>query len=49
LLDGLPGGILGYDYRNNPCGFRAIHFGGLPEKPSDAVALVLADDILISR
>lgn len=49
LLDGLPGGMLGYDYRNNPCGFRTIHFGGLPEKPSDAVALWLADDILGSH
>jgi len=36
-------------YRNNPCGFRTIHFGDLPEKPSEAVALLLADDILISR
>jgi hypothetical protein len=49
LLDGLPGGTLGYDYRNNPCGFRTVHFGGLPEKPSDAVALWLADDILHSH
>jgi hypothetical protein len=49
LLDGFPGGILGYDYRNNPCGFRTVHFGGLPEKPSDAVALWLAEDILRSH
>jgi hypothetical protein len=48
LLDGLPGGMLGYDYRNNPCGFRTIHFGGFPEKPSDAVSLWLANDILRS-
>jgi hypothetical protein len=48
LLDGLPGGILGYDYRNNPSGFTTVHFGGLPEKPSDAVALWLADEILRS-
>ena len=29
-----------------PCGFCTIHFGGLKEKPSDAMALWLADDIL---
>jgi len=48
LLDGLPGGMLGYDYRNNPCGFATVHHGGLPEKPTDAVALWLAGDILRS-
>jgi hypothetical protein len=48
LLDGLPGGMLGYDYRNNPCGFATVHYGGLPEKPTDAVALWLAGDILRS-
>lgn len=46
LFDGLPGGPLGYDYRQNPCGFATVHFGGLKEKPSDAVALRLASDIL---
>jgi len=46
IFDGLPGGILGYDYAANPCGFAAIHFGGLPVKPSDDVALVLAQEIL---
>lgn len=49
LLDGLPGGMLGYDYRNNPCGFATVHYGGLPEKPSDAVALWLADEVLHSN
>jgi hypothetical protein len=44
--DGLPGGMLGYDYAMNPCGFVSIHFGGLAEKPSDAAALALAPDIL---
>jgi hypothetical protein len=49
LLDGLPGGMLGYDYRNNPCGFATVHYGGLPEKPTDAVALWLADEVLRSN
>jgi hypothetical protein len=46
LFDGLPGGLLGYDYASNPCGFSSVHFGGLREKPSDAVALLLAPEIL---
>jgi len=45
-FDGLPSGILGYDYAHNPCEFASIHFGGLAEKPSDTVALMLAPDIL---
>lgn len=45
-FDGLPGGILGYDYARNPCGFVSVHFGGLANKPSDAAALVLAPEIL---
>jgi hypothetical protein len=46
LFDGLPGGILGYDYARNPCGFASVHFGGLVEKPGDTVALALADQVL---
>lgn len=46
LWDGLPGGILGYEYAANPCGFASIHFGALLEKPSDKVALQLAPAIL---
>jgi hypothetical protein len=46
LFQGLPGGITGYNYKFNPCGFKAIHFGGLWEKPSDGVALQLAPQIL---
>ena len=46
LFDGLPGGILGYDYARNPCGFASVHFGGLVEKPGDTVALFLAPEIL---
>jgi len=46
VFDGLPGGLFGYDYAANPCGFVSIHFGGLFEKPSDAATLLLATDIL---
>ncbi len=46
IFQGLPGGITGYDYKLNPCGFKAIHFGGLFEKPSDGVALQLASQVL---
>ncbi|MEW6735050.1 MAG: hypothetical protein AB1489_27415 [Acidobacteriota bacterium] len=46
VFDGLPGGVLGYDYAHNPCGFTSIHFGGLATKPSDSQALVLAQEIL---
>ena len=49
LLDGFPGGMLGYDYRNNPCGFATVHYGGLAEKPNDAMALWLADEVLRSN
>lgn len=45
-FDGLPGGMLGYPYASNPCGFASIHFGGLAEKPSDATALALAPEVL---
>jgi hypothetical protein len=46
LFDGLPGGLFGYDYRGNPCGFASVHFGGLSDKPRDTQCLLLADDIL---
>lgn len=46
LFDGMPGGIMSYDYSCNPCGFVSIHFGGLPHKPSDSAALALLDEIL---
>lgn len=45
-FDGLPGGILGCDYAHNPCEFASMHFGGLAEKPSETVALMLAPHIL---
>jgi hypothetical protein len=46
LWEGLPGGVLGYDYLENPSGFAAIHFAGLWNKPSDAAAAFLAPQIL---
>ena len=46
IWDGLPGGVLGYDYATNPCRFRAIHFAGLWERLSDPAALHLAPEIL---
>ena len=46
LFDGMPGGMAGYDYANNPCGFASVHFGGLTEKPGDDAALHLAAAVL---
>jgi len=46
LFDGLPGGMTAYDYANNPSGFASIHFGGPIDKPTDAIALALAPEIL---
>jgi hypothetical protein len=46
LWEGLPGGVLGYDYERNPCGFAAVHFAGLWNKPTDAAAACLAPQIL---
>ena len=45
MIDGLPGGMEGYDYAVNPTGYAAIHFGGLVEKPSDSLTLQLFDAI----
>jgi len=46
LCDGLPGGLPGYDYAGNPCGFASVHFAGLLEKPSEPLTLWLAPQIL---
>ena len=46
FFDGLPGGMRGYDYAHNPCGFASVHFGGLAEKPSDAASRMLAAQLL---
>lgn len=43
---GLPGGMLGYDYANNPCRFTTIHFGGNVPKPNDSDALQLMPQLL---
>ncbi|HEX4602963.1 MAG TPA: hypothetical protein VH724_03145 [Candidatus Angelobacter sp.] len=45
-FDGLPGGLTGYDYAGNPCGFASVHFGGLAEKPCEAGARTLAAQLL---
>ena len=49
IFDGLPGGMLGYDYAHNPCNFASIHFGGLSEKPSDEAMHYLASEILEAK
>lgn len=46
IFDGLPGGLRGYDWRGNPCGFVSTHFGGLQDKPSDRDARTLVREIL---
>jgi hypothetical protein len=46
LFDGLPGGICGYDYALNPCGFSTVHFGGPVRKPADAMIGQITDQIL---
>ena len=46
FIDGLPGGIEGYDYASNPCGFATLHFGGPVNKPDDAALLPLLPQIL---
>jgi hypothetical protein len=47
-FEGLPGGIEGYDYALNPCGFASVHFGG-PIKPSESTMTCLAPQILGRR
>jgi len=49
LFDGLPGGIYGYDYASNPCGFAAVHYGGLAEKPSEGFAVHFLEEVLQRR
>jgi len=45
FFDGLPGGLLGYDWAANPCGFATVHFGGM-RKPVDEECRTLVHDIL---
>lgn len=49
FFEGLPGGILGYDYAANPCGFASVHFGGLKEKPDDHAMRWLGPQLLSRR
>jgi hypothetical protein len=46
FFDGLPGGLLGYDWRTNPCDFVTVHFGGPQRKPTDKESAALVRDIL---
>ncbi len=48
-MNGLAGGMFGYDYLHNPCKFASIHFLGVakPDKPSDGETLLyLAPQLL---
>jgi hypothetical protein len=45
FFDGLPGGVDGYDYAANPCGFASIHFGALRHKPDDLTTLNLVPQL----
>jgi hypothetical protein len=45
IFDGLPGGLLDYDWAENPCGFVTVHFGGI-RKPVDEECRPLVHDIL---
>jgi predicted O-methyltransferase YrrM len=46
-IDGLPGGILGYPYAQNPCRFATIHFcDARSARPGDEVAVAIAPGIL---
>jgi len=49
FIDGLPGGVEGYDYAANPCGFATVHFGGPVHKPRDKTLLPLVPQILSRR
>jgi hypothetical protein len=48
-FEGLPGDVLGYDYTDNPCGFASLHFGGIGNKPGDAIAALIAAAVLGRR
>ena len=41
VRDGLPGGMIGYDYQDNPCRFASVHFAALA-KPCDVAAGLIA-------
>lgn len=47
-IDGMPGGLLGYDYAHNPCKFASIHLMGVTalEKPSNGEILTILPYVL---
>jgi hypothetical protein len=51
VTDGIPGGLLGYDYRHNPCGFACLHLCHLApqDKLSNGQVLSLLTDLLAVR
>ena len=49
VFEGMPGGILGYDWAANPCGFRSVHWGGIPNKPDDAAMRYIGPQVLGHR
>jgi len=51
IMDGIPGGIIDYNYQTNPCRFAAIHLCGFSwlNKLSDGAVLLLAEDVLMDR
>jgi len=47
LPEGFPGGVQGYDYARNPCGFATVQFAGLlGNQPGDEDSLALVQPIL---
>ena len=46
LFTGFPGGVFGYDWARNPCGFASVHFAGMRDKPTDGATLELLPRIL---
>lgn len=49
LFDGLPGGPLGYDYGGNPCDLASVHYGGIPDKPTDDAMRYVGPELLARR
>jgi predicted O-methyltransferase YrrM len=46
-IDGLPGGILGYSWEQNPCRFATIHFCDTRSaRPGDEITVALAPGVL---
>jgi hypothetical protein len=49
LFDGLPGGSVGYDYGGNPCDLASVHYGGIPDKPTDDLMRYVGAELLARR